>query len=137
MALYVPALILAGTATLIGDPVKLVQFTSKNPAAFAAASKSIVYSLGLFVALLYVNPTEIAPVQIDGFGPRVIAGGATAFSVTEIAVEALTQLVVLLIRVTFAWYVPATTPFGIEIGSGLLNAWLFKSIKPAALAAAL
>ena len=50
--LYVPAAMFPGTVIPMGDAVNETQATSFNPAEFAVASKSIVYSLGLFVALL-------------------------------------------------------------------------------------
>ena len=44
----------------------------------------------------------VVPVQIDGFAPSVMDGGAEAFKVTVIAMEALEQPVVLLVNTIVA-----------------------------------
>ena len=62
----------------------------------------MVYSLGLLVALLYDKLAMVVPVQIDGFAPSVMDGGAEAFKVTVIAIEVLEQPVVLLVNTIVA-----------------------------------
>ena len=44
----------------------------------------------------------VVPVQIDGFEPSVMAGGAEAFKVTVIAIEALEQPLELLVNTIVA-----------------------------------
>ena len=91
----------AGTVITIGVAGILVHVTSKSPAVFAAALKSMVYSFGLLVALEYVRFAVVVPVHIAGLAPKVIVGGAVAFKVTVIGVRVLKQPVVLFVSVTF------------------------------------
>ena len=77
-----PAAAVPGTVIPIGLTGRAVFVTSTKPCASAAASKLILYCVGLPVVAVKGKLAVTLPAQIDGLAPNVIVG--VVLIVTEI-----------------------------------------------------